>query len=197
MATRLETGNSASEAPGNGTRGRGARGFGARVMGVLLLALGLGLGYAGVMSGLYEPFAKTTQGTLTVEHCRHDDGRYSRKKECEGTFRSEEGRVEDPYADVATDDPYPKGHRIDVLQIGDGDYATSIASGVASGLRPLFGGLCVLGPAFFCLVAGRWPSPRAAGALRSLPAAFSWITFSMVGIGLLGLLVASIVKWGM
>jgi hypothetical protein len=161
---------------------------------VLLLALGCGLGYAGVVSGIHEPFAEAIPGTITVEHCSDDGGRRA-PLECEGKFVSDDGKTKDPYyAEIETDEPYAKGHRIGVVQIDDYTYETSVVSAVASGLRYLFGGFCALGPAFFCLIAGRWPGPRAAGTLRSMHPAFSWITFPLAGVGILGLIVASIVK---
>lgn len=194
MANELQDDSAApSGSQGQVGRGRGARGFGARVVGVLLLALGLGLGYEGVVSGLYEPFAEVTPGTITVEECTHDDGERRRVKECEGEFNSDDGKTTQSYVDVDTDEPYPRGHKIDVFEIGDYTYDTSIVGAVASGLRYLFGGLCALGPAIFCLVAGRWPGPRAAATLRSMHPAFSWITFPMAGLGLVGLVVAGIV----
>jgi hypothetical protein len=161
-------------------------------VGVLLLALALGLGYAGAVGGFYEPFAETTPGTITVEHCSHYDAASRPVKECEGNFVSDDGKTTYPYADVSTDEPYPKGHRIDVLEIGDYTYDTSIFGAVASGLRLFCAGLGVLGPAFFCLIAGRWPGPRAAGTLRAMSPAFSRVTFSLTCVGFGGFLVVSI-----
>ncbi|GGO56012.1 hypothetical protein GCM10012287_48610 [Streptomyces daqingensis] len=195
MVTERMVKSEVSGTPGPAAgRGRGMRAFGARLIGLLLLALALGLGYAGVVSGIQEPFSKSIAGTITVERCAEGDTRRA-PQECEGVFVSDDGKTKDSdFAEVETEEPYVKGDRIDVVQIDTYSYETSLTSAVAAGLRYLFGGLCALGPALFCLIAGRWPGPRAAGALRSLPPAFSWMTFPLVGVGLLGLIVCGIVK---
>lgn len=195
MGTELTQDSEASRSDqGQPGRGRGARAFGARVVGVLLLALGLGLGYTGVDSALYEPFAEVTPGTITVDRCTHNDngGRES-VKECEGEFVSDDGENTMSYVDVETDEPYPRGRKVDVVEVGEYTYFRSVVGAVASGLRYLFGGFCALGPAFFCLIGGRWPGLFTAGVLRSMHPALSRFTFPLVGIGILGFIVASIV----
>lgn len=193
MPTELTKDAAASASGGGqGRAGRVLRSLGARVIGLLLLALGLGLSHEGVTSGIYEPFTASKPGKITVERCSQETGRSPTK--CEGEFVSDDGKTKDTlFARVETGEPYPKGHRIDVVRVGEFSYATSFAAAVAEGLRYLFGGLCALGPALFCLIAGRWPGPRAAGVLRSMHPAFSWITFPMVGVGIVGLIVAGIV----
>jgi hypothetical protein len=178
-----------------GVQGSGVRAFGARVAGVLLLVLGLGLCYLGVVWGIQEPF-ESTRGTIVVESCEHDEGRKSAFQWCDGTFTSDDGKVEDPYASVDTDDPYAKGDRVGVYRLGEesSSYNPSLADASASGFRALFAGLGVLGPVIYVLITGSWPTRRSPAAKRPIHPVFWKVSFPLVCFGLLGLVVASIVK---
>lgn len=193
--TGLEKSPTAAGACGSGSapsrRGRA----GVRLLGVLLLALGLGLGYVGIFSGLYEPLVDASRGVIKVEYCTHHDAKKSNGRECHGSYIGEEDRQRALVAVVETDEAYPEGHEISVVRVGDSSYFTSVTDAVASGLRYFFGGLCAVGPALFCIVTGRWPVPQSAGALRTLHPAFSWFTFPLVGLGILGVIAMSVLDW--
>lgn len=188
----------AARVAGDLRRGRrGPRSVGVQLLGVLLLALGLGLCYAGVVSGLYGPLGNATQGAITVDYCTHHDAKKSNGRKCHGSFAATKGGESASYAVVDTDEAFPKGQKISVVRIGESSYFTSSVDAVASGLRYLFGGMCAIGPAFFCLIAGRWPGPGAANVLRSMNPVFSWLTFPLVGLGLIGVVITSIMAWAM
>lgn len=195
MKSNAPFGGLSDAAPGaTGVRGSGVRAFGARVAGMLLLVLGFGLSYLGVVWGIQEPFVESTRGTIVVERCGHDEGRESASW-CDGTFTSDDGRTEDPYATVDTEDPYAKGDRIGVHRLGEqsSSYNPSLVDASSSGFRALFAGIGLLGPVVYVLITGTWPTRRSPAARRRLHPVFWKISFPLVCIGLLGLVVASIV----
>jgi hypothetical protein len=163
--------------------------LGARVGGVLLLALSLGLSIGGFNSGVYEPLAEVRHGTVRVEECERDGDESPWR--CDGTFSPDDGTAEDPYADIGTDVRHAGGERLErVLQIGGDTYATSVDYTVLSGLRMLFAGLCVLGPAVFALLGGRAAAQRSEAGRRRAMVVWK-VTFPLVCISLLGVAVTS------